>query len=699
MSAMPFRETHRRHILHRFLAIDRRLAELESLASRGARPSPFSEYVNDLSPTEVQVLIDYFARIRSVMLADLEELSIPLDVRRTSVRWVLQTSLMHVQVAIDDMDPAQLSGYGPLSDAGRAAAIRIQDDLTRLLDRTRSYLSQGLGYDLSERLARLDAAPTGVGSLASLERIITRWQLVEYRPTLDMIATRLESPTLEVAVFGRVSTGKSSLLNHVIGVDVLPVGVTPVTAVPTRLAYAENPAVVVSFAEMRPGTIGADRLWEFASEEGNPGNSKHVTGIDVGVPSSRLRSGVVFVDTPGIGSLAASGAAEALAYLPRCDLGIVLIDAASSLTPDDLALLRSLYESGVPAMVLLSKADLLAPADRQRMADYIHNQLKGGLGLDLPVHPVSVVGADESLLNLWFESELEPLMARHHELVMASLRRKIAGVRESVATTLETLLSRRRGGSPGSRIDLTGARRLLDGADGAIRRARERWQDWSTDREALFEAILRSAARGVLLAQHGPSGAPDGSLAASVGDVLGQRARASHEMVARLKEDLGQVLDGLSATLPLPEADVDSVKDVKFDGLPIPDVEAPGLGTDDVRPWWTSLFPWFAGRAIQNRIWERSGAALRELVPSYDRRLQAWVKLTIDGLVDRFELQAALAREQVRRMTTVAVDGPEASDEMNELDADIRELRQGVVEGLKGNGHLTVPFAVELQPQ
>jgi len=573
MSAMPLRETHRRHILHRFLAIDRRLAELESLVSRGDRPSPLSEYVSDLSSIEVRVLLDHFARIRSVMLAHLEELGIPLDVRQNSVRWVLQTSLMHVQVAIDDMDPGQLSGYGVLSEAGRAAATRIQDDLTRLLDRTRSYLSQGLGRDLSERLARLDAAPTGVGSLASLERIMTRWQLVEYRPTLDLIATRLESPTLEVAVFGRVSTGKSSLLNHFIGVDVLPVGVTPVTAVPTRLAYAREPAVVVSFAEMRPGTIGADRLWEFASEEGNPGNSKHVTGLDVGVPSARLRSGVVFVDTPGIGSLAASGTAEALAYLPRCDLGIVLVDAASSLTPDDLGLLRSLYESGVPAMVLLSKADLIAPADRHRMVDYIHNQIRGGLGLDLPVHPVSVVGADESLLNLWLDSELEPLTARHHELVMASLRRKIAGVRESVATALETRISRRRGGSRGSRIDVTGARRLLDEADGAIRRTREQWQDWSTDRDALCVAILRLAAREVLLPQHEPSG----SLATAVGEVLGRRARASHEMAARLKEDLGQVLDGLSATLSLPEADVDSVKDMKIDGLPIPDVAAPGL--------------------------------------------------------------------------------------------------------------------------
>ena len=193
-SATPFGETHRRHILHGFLAIHRGLEELESLTSQGSRSSPFSQYVHDLSPTEVRVLLDHFARIRAVMLAHLEELAIPVEVRRTSVRWALQTRLIQVQVGIDDMGLEQLKGYGPLDDSARAAAMRIQDDLSRLLDRTMSYLTQGLGRDLSERSARLDAGSKSVGSLTALERIITSWQLVEYRPTLDMIVKRLEKP-------------------------------------------------------------------------------------------------------------------------------------------------------------------------------------------------------------------------------------------------------------------------------------------------------------------------------------------------------------------------------------------------------------------------------------------------------------------------------------------------------------------------
>ncbi len=60
-----------------------------------------------------------------------------------------------------------------------------------------------------------------------MNRVVARWQLVEFRPLIDSILQRIEHPRYEIAVFGRVNSGKSSLLNHVVGMDVLPVGVTP----------------------------------------------------------------------------------------------------------------------------------------------------------------------------------------------------------------------------------------------------------------------------------------------------------------------------------------------------------------------------------------------------------------------------------------------------------------------------------------
>ena len=467
-------DNHRRHLLHGFLAIEEGLTEIEALTVGSEAASPFSPWSRDLSPTESRVISDHIARIRAAMATHLEELAIPLDFRRKSLRWCVETRLIQLQTTVDDMGPRQFSGYGPLDATGQVIVTSIQDDLTRLFDRARASIRQGQGRDLASRLSRLDAASGDASMLNRLERIVGRWQLVEYRPTLEMIVDRLEKPCFEIAVFGRVSSGKSSLLNHIAGLDILPVGVTPITAVPTRLEHGQSEMIIVSFTESRPRRIPRSQLWEYASEEGNPANRKHVTRIVVQLRSPRLRNGVVLVDTPGIGSLATSGAAEAMAYLPRCDLGIVLVDATSTLNRDDIELLRALYESGVPAMVLLSKVDLLALPDRERLTTYISTHLVTELGLQLPVHPVSVVGADESLLSTWFDRDVSPRLDRHVELVKASIHRKIASVSESVIATLETML-RRRGDSDDGKLEseLTGVRRLLDQADEAIRRARQ----------------------------------------------------------------------------------------------------------------------------------------------------------------------------------------------------------------------------------
>lgn len=72
----------------------------------------------------------------------------------------------------------------------------------------------------------------------------------------------------------------------------------------------------------------------------------------------RVPAGLRFLDTPGIGSLSQSGPAQAFAWLPRCDLGVVLVAAGNPVGTDDLALLTGLTRAGITARVLLSKSDV-----------------------------------------------------------------------------------------------------------------------------------------------------------------------------------------------------------------------------------------------------------------------------------------------------------------------------------------------------
>jgi GTP-binding protein EngB required for normal cell division len=668
---------HKQALLSTFLHIESRLKEMEAMLARGKRPSPLDQHVHDLSPTEVKVVEDYFARIRSTMVTCLEKHGIPIEVSHVSLRWSLQTAISFLSVAVAEVSPDRLRGYGELDDAGRKEVLNIQQELDRLLDRVRTYLSDRLGHNLPERIARLDAAPGSVAMLSLLNQVVMRWQLVEFRPVIDTIVQRLESPQFEIAVFGRVSSGKSSLLNHIAGSAILPVGVTPVTAVPTRLVRGHAPSATVYFAEYGPRSVDPKQLAEYASEEKNRGNHKHVTGIVVEVPSRRLPEGVVLVDTPGIGSLATSGSAETFAYLPRCDLSVVLIDAGSTLNQDDLSLLRDLYEAGIPAQVLLSKADLLAAEDRERFLQYIRDQLRQELNLDMAVHPVSVMGGDAKLLDCWFEQEIEPLWERHRTLTEKSLHRKIARLQESVASVLRTLLAKRRGTAPvsGDGREIKNAERLLDQADGAIERAETRRRDWSGDTEAFQEIILQDAAKAIVEAAR--KGGKDES--SPVGQVVGRSfarmGQMAREVVTDLQQKLLRTLESLERTAPLATVDTSAIRNAAYGGLPAIDL-APLLASCEVTiPRWALIVPALAQRMARSTVEKRLADQVEHYVKLYNAQLQSWLKDSIAQVVEPYQSQAEVFREQLRRMTA-SDTGSAGEGETAELIRDLQELEQ-----------------------
>jgi GTP-binding protein EngB required for normal cell division len=394
-----------------------------------------------------------------------------------------------------------MRGYGELSSTAATGIAGLVDEMKGIVSRLDSYLAQGLSGDLEKRLRRLEEAGGDIALVQAVERAIHRHGLVEFRPALGTIIDRLESNALEIAVFGRVSSGKSSLLNHIVGQDLLPVGVNPITAVPTRLAYGPEPRATAWFADRKPEQFGIERLAEFVTEQHNPSNAQHVTRIVVELPAQRLREGVVYVDTPGLGSLATSGAAETKAYLPRCDLGVVLIDAGSTLTEDDLATVQTLYDAGIPASVLLSKADLLAPADRDRALQYVAGHIRSDLGLDLPVHAISIKGEYRGLLEKWLDTEILPLYDRHAELARQSLNRKIGALRLGVEAALQARLKRSGSGGLAARIDAGKLQDLeteLRTAAGRIAQARTKCIEMTDTLRECADSLIRTAARNLV---------------------------------------------------------------------------------------------------------------------------------------------------------------------------------------------------------
>lgn len=666
-------ENHKRRLLITCQYIDKLLADIESTISASSSKSPFPKYLPDISLAQARVTQDYIRRIRAQMLRVLEGQRVQIPRPRIGSVHSIRTALDFIDIAVEELRPRYMRGYGEVPEALIPELDGIAAELGGLAQKLNAYLAQGQGQDLDQRLARLEKTEAEVELLKVLERIVGDHGLIEFRADLARILGRLEEKKFEIAVFGRVSSGKSSLLNSILQSRILPVGVNPITAVPTRIAYGPSPRVIVSFADRPAQNRSIDELAEFATEERNPANSKHVTRIAVEAPAPHLENGVVFVDTPGLGSLATSGAAETMAYLPRCDLGIVLIDAGSSLSPDDLSTIQALYEAAIPAQVLLSKADLLALEDRAGAAEYIENQISAHLSLHLRVHCVSTLEGQTHLLDHWFSAEISPLFERQQELARQSVRRKAGLLRESVETSLRMELER------SSRK--TGQREQSPARDleKDLRRASGRFEETRIFCERAAEEIGSLSDEFLARASAEIVEAPGAIGEAAVSDSLRPRlallaSERSRLLIERLQDLSGNLSHGLAMT----------AKSLKLNNAPGAEElstglrEMPQLDLGALPGRINMAVPRVMGKRIaeywlKRRLKRDAEPALQAALASYSRLLDAWSRAALEEMHARFSAYADVYRAQLERLDVAH----EASREQHELmRRDLEELRR-----------------------
>jgi GTP-binding protein EngB required for normal cell division len=671
------------------------LGEIEEVLNSAASKAAFPRYALDISPAQRRTVEDYIARIRAQLVRILDGQGI--DERRTLIAasHAIHTTLMFMDVSVEELKPKYMRGYGAVPKEVALELDGIVGELEGLIISLNRYLLAGTGEDLKARLQRLEQTGDEIELMRRVEQVVTQRGLIEFRPSISAILDRVEDKTFEIAVFGRVSSGKSSLLNAILGTSVLPVGVTPITAVPTRIRFGEKSSVTVWFAERPSLTTDVGQLVEFATEQRNPGNSKQVSRIVVELTAERLRNGVTFVDTPGLGSLATSGAAETLAYLPRCDLGVVLIDAGSALTAEDLRTILSLQEAAIPVTVLLSKADLLTEQDQERVIRYVREHIASECRLEAPVHPVSVMATHRALLDRWFEEDILPLYSRSQELKIASLKRKIGALREAVVATLQARIRRNR---EKSRLSQSQAREIearLRRATGRIEEMRAR-REKEAERLASYSPEILDIVASHLLpsvsSQHdgfAPSGMIRDEILGSVQSLSSQMREQSESLAKELCKELTTTAQELGLPDPPREEEFTAM----FREFPIFD---PGELDSSVR---LSEVTRLLGERISkmrltSTLNKQIGARLQAAMKTYFTLLREWFNAAFTQLAARFDGYANRYRAEITR----SVEGKELTEE--EEAALLRDLQWiGGSASAAGSAERTASTRVAIGPE
>jgi GTP-binding protein EngB required for normal cell division len=278
-----------------------------------------------------------------------------------------------------------------------------------------SQLSEGAGLHASAN-GGIDGAAR-LWRLAALAADLGAGRIEEEAKDL---AGRIAEGRFYVACIGQFKRGKSTLINALIGDPVLPVGFTPVTAVPTVIRFGELRRARIQARDGSWQEVNASDLKQYVSEECNPENSKGVRGVEVFVPSPLLAAGMCLVDTPGLGSVFTGNTAATQAFIPHIDAALVVIGADPPLAGEELDLVEAVSHQVENIVLVLNKADRTTAEERAAAVSFAARQLERRLGRT--ISPIFEASAAERLDQRGPERDWQRLLAVLERLAQQSGR-------------------------------------------------------------------------------------------------------------------------------------------------------------------------------------------------------------------------------------------------------------------------------------
>ena len=127
-------EHHKRRILVTFQRVDELLSQILEVLTH-AQSGLQSCYVRDISAAKLPRFESQIELIRRQISGFLERFHISLPKRSTPASWIIKTNLASVDIALEDLYPKKLRGYGDMDSAAAS-------DLTHTLQEIRKLLNQ-----------------------------------------------------------------------------------------------------------------------------------------------------------------------------------------------------------------------------------------------------------------------------------------------------------------------------------------------------------------------------------------------------------------------------------------------------------------------------------------------------------------------------------------------------------------------------
>jgi len=254
-------------------------------------------------------------------------------------------------------------------------------------------------------------------SIENLKKSVEDKTLVE---RLEKIPTKLKSQKFSIGITGVMNAGKSTMLNALLGKEILGTSVIPETANLTLIKYAKTPSAKVNFwnkdewkaienssetlenmkpfiketkeyfgddldefitSEGKSYEISIDELPSFTSAEHSDKKCNLVKSVELYTDLKFVENGVEIVDTPGLDDPVIQREEITKSYVSQCDLMCHLMNVNQSATEKDIEFITDtlLYQNVARLLVVITRIDTVRKSELEEVIAYTKSSIKAKL--------------------------------------------------------------------------------------------------------------------------------------------------------------------------------------------------------------------------------------------------------------------------------------------------------------------------------
>lgn len=188
--------------------------------------------------------------------------------------------------------------------------------------------------------------------------------LPQVTSTFNAAKDMIEHPSYNIVVCGEVKKGKSSLLNAIVGEEVLPVNNEIATSQVFRITNSAIESFSLVFTDGTRKAINREELSRYGSQVDATLQTQEIfrdhtlSYIEVNIPVAFLPNGVSLVDTPGLGALYKSHEWITQNYVKNASAVIFVMDPERPLVEKEKEFILKVLDITPHILFVMTKIDM-----------------------------------------------------------------------------------------------------------------------------------------------------------------------------------------------------------------------------------------------------------------------------------------------------------------------------------------------------